>query len=55
MESTTCFGQFENLAGVYSAPEILTNRKTAVIMLTPGMLHHVGPMRLHVQLGAAIG
>lgn len=50
MESTHCIGQFENLLGVYSQPEVLASSTTAVIMLTPGMLHHVGPMRLHVQL-----
>lgn len=54
MESTTCFGQFENLLGVYCEPETLTNSRTAVIMLTPGMLHHVGPMRLHVQLARSL-
>ncbi len=50
MESTYCFGQFENLIGVYYKPETPVKSRTAVIMLTPGMLHHVGPMRLHVQL-----
>jgi pimeloyl-ACP methyl ester carboxylesterase len=50
MESTHCFGQFENLLGVYCKPETPASSRTAVIMLTPGMLHHVGPMRLHVQL-----
>ena len=50
MESTHCFGQFENLLGVYCEPTQGTNNSTAVIMLTPGMLHHVGPMRMHVQL-----
>ena len=50
MESTHCFGQFENMLGVYCEPTQGNSNSTAVIMLTPGMLHHVGPMRLHVQL-----
>jgi len=50
MESTHCFGHLENLIGVYCAPSKYTAKPTAVVMITAGMLHHVGPMRMHVQL-----
>ncbi|MEM7316818.1 MAG: alpha/beta hydrolase, partial [Planctomycetota bacterium] len=36
----------ENLVGVVNMPS--ERRDVAVLMLTPGMLHHTGPYRLHV-------
>lgn len=50
MESIQVFGAQENLVGVYRAAPHTTPAHPAVLMLTAGMLHHVGPMRLHVQL-----
>ncbi len=50
MEKTIVFGKYENLVGTYCGPSSESPAPLAVLMLTPGMLHHVGPMRLHVQL-----
>ena len=48
------FGDHKNLVGWYSAPESYPKSDVAVVMLTPGMLSHVGPMRLHVQLARGL-
>ena len=50
MENTVVFGKCENLVGCYCGPSYVEQSPLAVLMLTPGMLHHVGPMGLHVQL-----
>ncbi|MCC6508991.1 MAG: alpha/beta hydrolase [Pirellulaceae bacterium] len=50
MELMSVFGRQEHLVGWYCQPENRRCHKTAVVMLTPGMLHHVGPMRMHVEL-----
>ena len=47
------FGAFDNLMGVVTLP-VVQRSDTALIMLTPGMLHHVGPFRLHVQMARAL-
>lgn len=51
-EQAVVFGRYENLVGVCGLPEQQTDarQQVAVLMLTAGMLHHVGPSRLHVQL-----
>lgn len=50
METMQVFGDYDHLAGWYCQPSAEAPGETAVVMLTAGMLHHVGPMRLHVQL-----
>ncbi len=50
MESTHCFGELQHLVGVYCESVLQATQPAVVIMLTPGMLHHVGPMGLHVEL-----
>lgn len=50
METTVVFGRYENLVGSYCGPSCVDKSPLAVLLLTPGMLHHVGPMGLHVQL-----
>ncbi len=50
MDAMQVFGDYENLVGWYCSSAQECQHNTAVVMLTPGMLHHVGPMRLHVQL-----
>ncbi|MCA9104787.1 MAG: alpha/beta hydrolase [Planctomycetales bacterium] len=55
METLHVFGRYENLVGWFHAPTSQPSRSTAVVMLTAGMLHHVGPMRLHVQLARRLG
>lgn len=51
MEKMEVFGNHEHLVGWYFQPEKIRTQRVAVVMLTAGMLHHIGPMRLHVQLG----
>lgn len=54
MDSMNVFGDHRNLVGWYSCPESTPRSDVAVVMLTPGMLSHVGPMRLHVQLARGL-
>jgi hypothetical protein len=51
MDNAIVFGSHQHLLGVLRrvAPESDQN-DVAVIMVTPGMLHHAGPFRLHVDL-----
>lgn len=49
MEKPVVFGEADNLFGIVNIPETLSSR-TAVVMLTAGMLHHVGSFRFHVLL-----
>ena len=54
------FGQHQNLVGIWTeaddqgaatdATSDDSKSKTAVIMVTAGMIHHSGPFRLHVEL-----
>jgi len=48
------FGQSQHLSGIWSPADGNGESGTAVIMLTPGMLHHAGPFRLHVRLAGAL-
>jgi hypothetical protein len=52
LETAVVFGHWNNLVGVCTRPSEAGNNQTSpgVLMLTPGMLHHVGPFRLHVKL-----
>lgn len=54
MDKMNVFGDQQNLVGWYSAPAARLKSDVAVVMLTPGMLSHVGPMRLHVQLARGL-
>lgn len=49
MEKPIVFGEAENLFGIVNLPDG-NHAPTAVIMLTAGMLHHVGSFRFHVLL-----
>ena len=62
METPHVFGEFDHLVGVHT-PATIDSRSlhsshesteidcsTAVLLLTPGMLHHVGPYRLHTHI-----
>ncbi|XZE54118.1 lipase [Planctomycetaceae bacterium SH139] len=53
-ETPHVFGTYENLVGVYTPAEVTTVNDIGVIMLTPGMLHHVGPFGLHVELARGL-
>ena len=51
------FGQWNTLAGVVTEPVTPTDGEAAppdVLFLNSGLLHHVGPHRLHVQLARAL-
>lgn len=50
------FGRLENLVGVYTPPKQGHPQfhSVVVVMVTPGMLHHVGPFGLHVELARAL-
>jgi hypothetical protein len=54
MDTMNVFGDQQNLVGWYSAPSTGLKSDVAVVMLTPGMLSHIGPMRLHVQLARGL-
>ncbi len=49
MEVPHVFGNFNHLVGVVDGPSQSQNN-TGVILLTAGMLHHVGPFRMYVNL-----
>ena len=49
MEVPHVFGDFNHLMGVVNKPDS-TKSNVGVILLTAGMLHHVGPFRLYVNL-----
>lgn len=48
MEVPHIFGDFDHLMGVVNNPDEKSD--TGVILLTAGMLHHVGPFRMYVNL-----
>lgn len=51
MDQPIVFGAHDNLVGIASRPhESAQSSDVAVIMLTAGMLHNVGPFRMHVDL-----
>ncbi|MFN7292437.1 MAG: lipase, partial [Pirellula sp.] len=54
MDTMNVFGDQNSLVGWYSDPAAKLKSDVAVVMLTPGMLSHVGPMRLHVQLARGL-
>ena len=51
-ERVARFGESRSLAGVVTEPDDTTKRSDypAVLFLNAGLLHHVGPNRLHVRL-----
>jgi len=51
MEVPVVFGEEKNLFGIINPPNQESTNSVGVIMLTAGMLHHVGSYRFHVLLG----
>jgi alpha/beta superfamily hydrolase len=51
------FGADRSIAGIFTPAEegVGESPDTAVICITAGMLHHVGPHRMHVLLARALG
>lgn len=53
-EQACAFGEKSTLTGVYTPAVDLENAKPCAIYLTAGLLHHVGPSRLHVELARTL-
>jgi pimeloyl-ACP methyl ester carboxylesterase len=53
-ESVLALGDDRNLIAIATAPEKARSSKPTVIMLNAGVLHRVGPHRLHVVLARAL-
>lgn len=53
MEKVFKFGNHEHLVGIISAPDNMTVacERPAVVFLNAGLVHRVGPYRIHVDLG----
>lgn len=51
-ERVMTFGSENNLVGVYTEPDqdLLIEQAPCVLILNSGILHHVGPFRLHVHI-----
>ncbi len=54
MEQAVIFGEFDHLLGVSSLANEADKVDTAVIMMTAGMLHNVGPYRMYVELARSL-
>lgn len=52
MDQPLVFGKFDHLVGVENIVE--NAAPTAVIMMTPGMLHNTGPFGLHVDIARCL-
>lgn len=54
MEDAIIFGEFNHLLGVSSIVTEPDKADTAVIMMTAGMIHNVGPYRMYVELARSL-
>jgi len=52
-EAACSFGDESQLVGVYTPAKGNDNDRPCVLFLTAGLLHHIGPSRLHVELARA--
>jgi hypothetical protein len=50
MEQAIVFGKFDHLLGVANIAETAQINDTAMILITAGMLHNVGPYRMYVDI-----
>ncbi|TWU31521.1 serine aminopeptidase domain-containing protein [Novipirellula artificiosorum] len=53
-EQAIVMGRHDHLLGIWCCPEKTLDSTTAVIFVTPGVLHHAGPFRLHVDLARGL-
>ncbi len=53
-EQACAFGDDCTLIGVYSPPANTDSSQPCALFLTAGLLHHVGPTRLHVEMARAL-
>lgn len=49
-EEALIFGETTRLSGIYTPPAVEASGKPGVLLLNSGIVHHVGPNRLYVQL-----
>lgn len=54
-EQAVVFGSHHHLVGIFHPTSHPVNAETAVIFVTPGMLHNAGPFRLHVDIARRLG
>lgn len=53
-ESVHSFGEINNLVGILSEPENIKIEDLCIVLLNSGLLHRVGPYRMHVDLAREI-
>lgn len=53
-ETTCSFGSQCQLTGVYTKPNQSSASPPCALFLTAGLLHHIGPTRLHVELARSL-
>jgi len=53
-EHACTFGTNSTLVGVYTPPQARDQSAPCAIYITAGLLHHVGPTRLHVELARSL-
>lgn len=53
-EQAILFGEYQHLAGVVNLAEKPHPANTAMILITAGMLHNVGPFRMYVDIARAL-
>jgi len=54
LEQACAFGENGTLTGVYTPPLSTDSSEPCALYLTAGLLHHVGPTRLHVEMARAL-
>jgi pimeloyl-ACP methyl ester carboxylesterase len=56
MEKAFKFGSHEHLVGIISAPDDMAaaSGRAAIVFLNAGLVHRVGPYRIHVELGRVL-
>lgn len=54
LEQTCVFGDGCALTGVYTPSALPSSHQPCAVFLTAGLLHHVGPTRLHVEMARAL-
>lgn len=54
IEKALRFGETNELVGVVTMPRGAAAPRTAVLVLNAGLIHHVGPFRMHVELARAL-
>ena len=52
MDQTIVFGHHKHLLGIESIVD--STNPIAIIMMTPGMLHNVGPFRMHIDIARSL-